>query len=439
MSQPESYAVAVIGGATAGAEAAGFFAERGMLVAVFEQNARPYGKVEDGLPRWHEGLRFKEYAAIDAKLGQAGVHFVPHTRVGRDIELRELAEKWGFHAVVLANGAWADRPLAIPGAERCVGRGLVYQNPFIYWFNHYREPDYSGPQFPIEDGTLVIGGGLASIDVAKVVNLELALRALRGRGIEMDIVELETHGIPAGLAKHGLSWEALGLRGARLFYRRRPEDMPLVELPEPASDKVRERIGKQRARMLEKAVSKYLFQVEPLAAPHSVIEEDGRAVGAVFSRTRVEGGRLVVTEERFEARGPLLISSIGSTPAPLLGIEMKGELYAFDDWSLGRMRAYPTLFSVGNVVTGKGNIVASRKHARQVAGHVTEHYLALAEQISQRPPLGPEARGQLLARLAERQRQVGYGAGGYAAWLQAHAPHERPRAGVEPSSDESEE
>src|SRR5262249_14993703 len=49
--------VAIIGGATAGAEAAGMFADRGAIAVVFEQNARPYGKVEDGLPRWHAKLR----------------------------------------------------------------------------------------------------------------------------------------------------------------------------------------------------------------------------------------------------------------------------------------------------------------------------------------------------------------------------------------------
>ena len=99
MSEDGSFAVAVIGGATAGAEAADIFAKRGFLTVVFEQNARPYGKVEDGLPRWHAGLRAKEYAAIDSKLGPPHVHFVPCTRIGRDIDLRELAESWGFHCV----------------------------------------------------------------------------------------------------------------------------------------------------------------------------------------------------------------------------------------------------------------------------------------------------------------------------------------------------
>ena len=51
MAPQPRHAVAVIGGATAGAEMAGRLAEQGVAVAVFEQNPRPYGKIEDGLPR----------------------------------------------------------------------------------------------------------------------------------------------------------------------------------------------------------------------------------------------------------------------------------------------------------------------------------------------------------------------------------------------------
>ena len=62
--QKPTHCVAVIGGAVAGAEVAGVLADRGIEVVVFEQNARPYGKIEDGLPRWHVALRHKEYDSI---------------------------------------------------------------------------------------------------------------------------------------------------------------------------------------------------------------------------------------------------------------------------------------------------------------------------------------------------------------------------------------
>ena len=244
----EEYAIAVIGGATAGAEAAGVFSANDVLTVVFDQNARPYGKVEDGLPRWHTALRRKEYGTIDQKLTAPHVHFVPGTRIGEDPTLEQLMNGWGFHAVVLANGAWRDRSLPVEGIDAHLGRGFAYQNPFIYWFNHYNEASYAGEQYEILDRTLVVGGGLASIDVAKVINLELTLAALRERGIEQDLVELEVKGIPKTLDAHGLSWEELGIEGCTIYYRRRPEDMPLVDFPDKVNDKIREKIEEPRAR-----------------------------------------------------------------------------------------------------------------------------------------------------------------------------------------------
>ena len=54
---------------------------------------------------------------------------------------------WGFSAVLLATGAWKDRPLPIYGIDRYINQGLYYQNPFIYWYNHFHEPNYSEMTF----------------------------------------------------------------------------------------------------------------------------------------------------------------------------------------------------------------------------------------------------------------------------------------------------
>src|SRR5262245_29609838 len=181
------YVVAVIGGATAGAEAAAMLAERGVLVVVFEQNARPYGKIEDGLPRWHVKLRQKEYERINANLGSERVFYVPRTKLGRDFTLRTLLEEWGCCAVILAHGAWRDRPLGVSGLDAFIGRGFAYQNPFVYWFNHYEDPGYDGPIYNVPDRAIVVGGGLASIDVAKIINFELYRRALEARGLPVSL------------------------------------------------------------------------------------------------------------------------------------------------------------------------------------------------------------------------------------------------------------
>lgn len=422
-------AIAVIGGATAGAEVAGRLAEAGARVVVFEQNRRPYGKIEDGLPRWHVELRRKEYRTIDAKLSHPGVAFVPATRVGRDVSFAELVREWGFAAVVLANGAWRDRPLPLEGAEAYVGRGLVYQNPFIVWFNHAGEKDWTGQCFEPADDVLVVGGGLASIDVAKVLMLETTRAKLRERGIETSVVELEVKGIPKVLERHGLRFEELGLKGCTLFYRRRLEDMPLVEMPDGATPERRAKVEATRRKLLEKAIEKYRFRVEPLAAPDGLLVEGDRLVGLRFRRTKVEDGKLVATDETFERRGAYVISSIGSIPDAISGIATKGELFAFSDWELGRLADWPTVFSAGNVVTGKGNIVASRKHATHVAERMVadlrEQAGALAEQVveavAEQPPLEPAERRELEARIRERQEAVGY-PGDYATWIARVTP-----------------
>ena len=425
--------VAVIGGATAGAEVAGRLAERGATVVVFEMNPKPYGKIEDGLPRWHEALRTKEYRIIDEKLSKPGVSFVPDTKIGVNIDFAELVNDWGFSAVVLANGAWRDRSLPVEGADEFIDKGLVYQNSFVIAFNHAERGDLAESSYTVHDGAMIVGGGLASIDVAKIHTLELTIKALAERGIETDLLELEVKGIPKTLAKHDLTWDDLGISGATIYYRRRVEDMPLMSAPEGADAARIAKVEAGRRRMLDKATDKYRFTIESLCAPDGLLVEDGHLVGLRFRRTKIENGRVVMQDEIFEARAPSIVSSIGSIPEPIKGINMSGELFDFKDWDIGRLEGYPTVFSVGNVVTGKGNIVASRKHATQVSRAAIEAYLGVGEgdatelaearagkdaaaetadqiaaSLDGAVHPSPDAAKALLERVASRQKAVGY-------------------------------
>lgn len=423
-------------------------ADREAIVVVFEQNVRPYGKIEDGLPRWHVKLRQKEYATVNEKLDRPEVHFVPQTKIGRDIDFRALATDWGFTAIILAVGAWKDRPLPIEGAERYVDRGLVYQNPFIHWFNDFSEGGDSGPPYQVEDGAIVVGGGLASIDVMKVLQIETVRLALERRGIREDMLHLEHAGIPDTLAAHGLSWESLGLKGATLFYRRRIEDMPLTDIPEDADAARREKFEATRRRIVEKAMQKYLFRVQPQRVPVGLLVEGDRLVGLRFQQTQITDGRVLpVPGATEDVRAPLVISSIGSIPAPLPGIPQRGEVYDFTDLELGRIAGYETVFGAGNAVTGKGNIIASRRHSIQVGTHVIEQFLGLgsdghqgeeaaldsitgpvdesvekiATWVRNRPPLATDKVEAILRRVRARQEAVGY-TGSYREWISRVAP-----------------
>ena len=390
-------------------------ASEGALCVVFEQNDRPYGKVEDGLPRWHAALRRKEYDLIDTKLAREGVHFVPRTAIGRDVAFEDLLRSWEFDLIVLANGAWRDRPFPVEGADAYVDRGLVYQNPLIYWFNHHHEPGYAGPRYEIPDGALVVGGGLASIDVVKILQLVKVREALGARGIDQDLLAMEAKGIPETLALHGLAWEDLGLKGCTLVYRRRIEDMPLTEPPPPGRAEDPVKSATVRRKILEKAQSKFLFRAEPLAAPIGLVVEGDRLVGLRVARTRVDanGQATIVPGEEFEMRSPLIVSSIGSIPEPIQGLAMHGELLRVDDAERGKIADFEHVFGCGNVITGKGNLVASRRHSGQVASHLLQRFNGGTRTI--------EHTAALLERVRERQRVVGFD-GDYRAWIERVRP-----------------
>lgn len=372
--------VAVVGGAIAGSVAAEILADRGIRVAVFEQNKRPYGKIEDGLPRWHLEQRKQEYERIDARLKKAGVYFIPSTKLGRELSFEDLCKNWGFSAVILANGAWRDRELGVPGADQFIDKGLVYQNPFIYWYNHKCEASYSGPQYSAPDETLVVGGGLASIDVVKVLQIENYERALKARGIQTNLHELEKKGIPAICKLHGITPEELGVKGCLLIYRRREQDMPLAQPPDNATPEQIAKTETIRQKMLRLARDKYLFRFQERRLTTGLVVEQGRLVGLKVVETRVEGRKAEpVPGSEHELRAPLVISSIGSVPEVIPGVAMKGEYYTFENEDLPRYLGCDRVFGVGNVITGQGNIRVSLVHSREVTTQLIENYLGIGD------------------------------------------------------------
>lgn len=428
--------VAIIGGAVAGSEAAAACAARGAIPVVFEQGNRPYGKIEDGLPRWHVKLRDKEYLKINDNLGAEEVIFVPSTEIGGVLSWEELYRDAGFSAIVLANGAWRDRGLPIEGADAYDGRGLVHQNEFVYWFNHYEDSGYDGPTFEVADGTIVVGGGLASIDVVKIVNLELYARALRDRGLEIDIVEMEVKGIPRTLEAHGVTVEELGLEGCTLYYRRGKEDMPLASADNPTPEQLA-KLKNARVKIMDRVIRKYLVKFEALSRPIGTIAEEDRLVGIRFQKTEIIDGRVKGLEgTEFDVRSPMVISSIGSIPKPIEGVPTKGELYHYDNWDTGEVHERPGVFGLGNVLTGKGNIKDSRANAIEIIEKVVAAYLgvgddaedspsaaspqvdAVADKATSGAPMTTDAMRALATRIQKRHTELNYTT--YPTWIATH-------------------
>jgi len=439
------HAVAVVGAATAGAEIASILADRGSLVIVIEQNPRPYGKIEDGLPRWHVKQRLDEYGKIRSKLEHSNVEFMPLTRMGRDVTFDELRTTWGLNAVVLCNGAWRDRSFPVDGADDYVDKGLIYQNALIYWFNHYNEAGYTGPRFKLEPGGIVVGGGLASIDVVKVLQIEATLTALAARGIKEDMLRLEREGIEPVLASHNLKWADLGVAPCRLYYRRRVLDMPLSDIAPDATPKRAETMRMARAKILEKAQRKFLFEFQERSVPMGLIVEDGRLVGLKMGRTEIIDGKArTIAGSEEDIRGPFVISSIGSIPETFPGIPVTGEIYNYANQDVGLlMEGDTTVFAAGNVLTGKGNIKDSLDSGTGIGIHVAESYLGLtkdqlpldiaarshaaeeaeiiADILDKRKPLPASRLAEILARVRDRQHAVGCDSG-FAEWIARVTP-----------------
>jgi ferredoxin--NADP+ reductase len=435
--------VAIFGGAVAGSEAAYQLSLKGFSVVVFDQAMLPYGKLEDGLPKWHHKLRDQEESKIDDKIHQPGIHYVPGVRLGKDISFDEV-RNWGFSAIILATGAWRDRPLPIKGIDPFVGKGLYYQNPFVIWFNHHHQPDYRGPDHEIKDDAIVIGGGLASLDVVKILMLETVGEALRNRGILTDLFELEKKGIDKILASLNLTLDDLGLKGCTLYYRRRAIDMPLS----PMTTDTTQQLAKAqlvRQKILDNFQKKYLFRFVPCCIPVDKKTSGDRLSGITFQKTIVEKEQVIPVSGQFlEVDTPLVISSIGSIPEQIDGIPSRRGVFSIPDPGTCLLEGFDNVFAIGNAVTGKGNINESVKHSREISTSIIDHFFEWQQQeyqdwhrqtaqkvdrdmdriitrIEKRPALSDDLLRSILQKTRKMQQKIGFD-GNYDQWIRKNLP-----------------
>ncbi len=450
-SQKKSHYVAIIGGSVSGSEAAAMLSEQGVRVVVIDQNALPYGKLEDGLPKWHHNMRDRQEKEIDKKLDHTRVRFIPNLKIGRDYAFQDLVEL-GFTAVILANGAWKDRPLPVPDIEKFRDKGLIYQNDFVKWYNHYHEPGYKGKTYEVKDGAVVIGGGLASLDMMKIVMMELVERALKeklGDEIIVDQFEMEKKGIDKYLTQFDVKYDELNIKGATLVYRRQAKHMPLKQ-PQGGTPEALKKAQSVSQRILDNYKEKFHFHFIPEATPVDFMEKDGRLTGLVLQKFRtLDGGKLEKIEgETMEIQTGQVISSIGSIPEKIEGIPYEGDRIKTEgDDAVSRVYGYENVFAIGNAVTGKGNIKTAKDHGSMVTQKLLDDYLqkntdamdtvieAYNEEVRQKTD---EKIAQILRQIFDKdvpddvtvdhiwevskayQDKVGYK--DYASWIKSHIP-----------------
>ena len=219
------------------------------------------------------------------------------------------------------------------------------------------------------------------------------------------------------LQEKELTFEALDIKPCTLFYRRSLAEMPLVAYPENATDEEKQKTEKTRGVLLNRAMKKYFFNVEGNARPIEKLVEGDRLAGIRFLRTKTENGKLIdIPGSEFDVFSKITVSSIGSIPEPIPGVPSKGELYVWRNSDPPQLDTASSVYGLGNVVTGKGNIAVSRKHSKEVASYVS--------QLEQTPSLSAESFQKLDARIKARQKEVGYD-GNYQEWMKSHPPLDR--------------
>jgi len=169
-------------------------------------------------------------------------------------------------------------------------------------------------------------------------------------------------------------------------------------------------------------------------------------VGLKVVETKIEGRKadpIPGTEQ--ELRAPLVVSSIGSVPEKLSGINMSGDYYTFAGKEVPRYTAAERVFGVGNVVTGQGNIRVSLIHSQKVTKRVVDCMRgrgsdgsagtgassaeqqvanateAIEKQIEAIPPLSYDQIAAVERQVQALQQKAGYTAD-YDSWIAKVTP-----------------
>ena len=182
----------------------------------------------------------------------------------------------------------------------------------------------------------------------------------------------------------------------------------------------------------------------PCSLPFDKIVENDQLKGLIFKKTRIVDGVVKPTDEKFEFKTDLVISSIGSIPEQIPGLPTLGPLFKIANEKSCQIDGFENVFAVGNAVTGRGNIKESLEHGKETVVEIMDHHLewgetdfqkwlrsteasiseqvgSIAQQISQRKFLSNEVITSILNKTETLQKKVGY-KGDYTAWIKEKIP-----------------
>ncbi len=159
---PTGRRAAIVGSGPAGMAVAEELIRNGHEVVVYEEWPKPGGLNVFGIPGFK--LSKKIIAEKVEWLERYGVKFICNTRVGRDVQVQELLEK--FDAVFLGIGAPVGNKAKLPGEDL---KGIYQATEFLVRGNLPMEdlPEHMRSLPEIGQSMAVIGGGDTSMDCVR--------------------------------------------------------------------------------------------------------------------------------------------------------------------------------------------------------------------------------------------------------------------------------
>ena len=309
--EPTGRKIAIVGAGPTGLTAAFYLSLLGHDVTIFDEKPEAGGMLRFALPQYRlpKDVLAREIAVIE----RLGATFVLNTKVGSDISLNELDDR--FDSVFVGIGTWKESWLYLPGTELA---GVVPALPFLESVAKH-EPMKIGRRIA------VIGGGNAAIDSART-----ALRM----GSEVVVL-----------------------------YRRERKDMPAIEDETEAAEAEGVRFVFLAAphRILGDA-SGHVTAIEVVKTRLGEYDTSGR-------RKPVLTGEI----QRFGCDGVIL--AVGETfdmdfvRASGLAMKESGNIEV-DRLSLATSREH--FYAGGDVITGASNVSNAMGYGKEAARHIDE-------------------------------------------------------------------
>ncbi|MHA1577346.1 MAG: FAD-dependent oxidoreductase, partial [Candidatus Thorarchaeota archaeon] len=325
--------VAIIGAGPAGIACAEKTIKNGYPTTIFEARSEPGGLLRWGIPehRLPRDILAEEIQMVK----DLGVKIELRQRIKN---LASLFEE-GYSAVFLANGASDSRKLAIPGEDL---DGVLHALSFLDDVN-------SGKEVKLGNRVVVIGGGNAAVDAARVA-------------------------------------KRLGSKYVQIVYRRSRTEMPAI--PHEVDDAEAEKIS-----------------LELLSAPIEILSKDGTITGIKCIKMRLgdpdESGRrrpLPIKDSEFVLKANNVIVAVGQSVGPK-GPHAELELTS---WStpvvnpISLETSMKGVFAGGDLITGGGLIVDAVAAGREAAESI-QRYLQKTDLEHERAvhftPIPPEELG----------------------------------------------